>query len=64
MTIPFGRLRLILTVVPSPHPSAPDIPAALGATDAELVRLSANRDADLERARREAMALTYGPRLA
>ena len=63
MTIPFGRHRLVLTVVASPRASRLDVPAAAGATDAELVRLSANRDAELERARLDAMALTYGPRL-
>ena len=63
MTIPLGRRRLVLTLVAPPRPAATEVPAAVGASDAELVRLSARQPADLDRARWEAMALMHGPRL-
>ena len=59
MTIPVGRRRLVLSLLP---PAAPDLPAAADATDAELVRLSVAGQDDLDRARWEAMRLIYGPR--
>ena len=63
MMIPVGRRRLVLTPVAPPRPAAPEVPAALGASDAELVRLSARQPVDLDRAQWEARALMYGPRL-
>ena len=67
MTIPFGRRRLVLTVVAAPRhphgPVAPELPAAVGATDAELARLVAHDAADIDRARWQAMTMMYGPHL-
>ena len=62
MTIPVGRRRLVLTLLPA-RPTAVDLPAALDATDAELVRLTGRAAADVERARWDAMRLMYGPHL-
>ena len=62
MTIPVGRRRLVLSLLPPAPPAAPDLPAAAGASDAELVRLSAAARDDLDRARWEAMRLIYGGR--
>ena len=59
MTIPVGRRRLVLTLLPA-RPTAADYPAAAAATDAELVRL-AGAAPDLDRARWEALRLMYGP---
>ena len=61
MTIPVGRRRLVLSLLPSAPPAAADLPAAADATDAELVRLSLAAPGDLDRARWEAMRLIYGP---
>ena len=63
MTIPVGRRRLVLTLLPATHPPRFDLPAALDATDAELVRLTGRGAADLDRVRWEAMRLMYGPHL-
>ena len=63
MTIPIGRRRLVVALTPQ-RPPALDVPAALDATDAELVRLAGPASAALERARWEAMSLMYGPRLS
>jgi hypothetical protein len=63
MTIPIGRRRLVLTLLPPTRRPAVDVPAALDATDAELVRLAGPAAADLDRARWEAMRLMYGPHL-
>lgn len=61
MTISLGRRRLILSLaVLSSQPTASDIPSALGATDAELAHINANRHLAAERPRWEAMALMYG----
>ena len=60
MTIPVGRRRLVLTLLPA-RPTAVDLPAVLDATDAELVRLTGRGAADLDRVRWEAMRLMYGP---
>ena len=62
MTIPIGRRRLVLTLLPPARRPAVDLPAALDATDAELVRLAGPAAGDLDRARWEAMRLIYGPR--
>ena len=61
MTIPVGRRRLVLTLISPARSAGPDLPAAIDATDAELVRLSSSNGADLDRARWEAMRLMYGP---
>ncbi len=60
MTIPVGRRRLVLTLISPARSPAPDLPAAIDATDAELVRLSSAKGADLDRARWEVMRLMYG----
>lgn len=48
MQIPFGRRRLVLSLVALP-PRRIDIPEADGATDAELARLNRTTDVDLRR---------------
>jgi hypothetical protein len=63
MMIPVGRRRLVLSLVTPPRREGPDVPAALEATDAELARLAGPELGDVSRARWEAMALMYGPRL-
>lgn len=67
MMIPIGRRRFVLTLVAAPRPARPadarDLSAALAATDAELVRLAHGNAVGVERARWEAMALMYGPRM-
>ena len=66
MTIPIGHRQLVLTLVAPSRPrraACLDLPAAVEATDAELVRLATHDAADVERARWQAMALLHGPRL-
>lgn len=48
MQIPFGRRRIVLSLVAAP-PRRIDIPEAEGASDAELARLSRTTDVDLRR---------------
>ena len=61
MTIPFGRRRLVVSLVAPPTASpALDVPDALGATDAELAHLNREYHAAAERGRWEAMTLMYG----
>jgi len=61
MTISLGRRRLILSLaVLSSQPTVSDLPGALGATDAELAHLNADRQYASERPRWDAMALMYG----
>ena len=68
--VPFERRRLvvsfsILPVVPAPQARArraPDVPAAIDATDAELTRLNARSAAAQERNRWEIQAVLYGLR--
>ena len=59
MTIPFGRRRLVISLV-TPRPAPPDIPAAFGATDQELVRLTRSADHVLALAQVELQAVLYG----
>ena len=60
MTIPVGRRRLVLSLLPPAPGTAPDLPAAAAASDAELVRLAVGNATDIDRARWEAMRLIYG----
>ena len=61
MTISLGRRRLILSLaVLSAQQTASDVPSALGATDAELAHINADRHFAGERPRWDAMALMYG----
>ena len=61
MTISLGRRRLILSLaVQSSQPTASDVPSALGATDAELAHINADRLYAGDRPRWDAMALMYG----
>ena len=62
MTIPIGRRRLVVALTPAQPPEVA-VPAALGATDAELARLAGPTPGALERARWDAISLLYGPRL-
>lgn len=57
LSLPFGR-RLTLHRAPAPQPAPP---TALGATDAELARLTVPA-IDIDRARLVALALLYGGR--
>jgi hypothetical protein len=59
-TIPFGRRRLVLSVAAeSIRSRAPEPGAALGASDAELVRLTSRRS-DVEQARWDVWLSMYG----
>jgi len=61
MTIPFGRRRLLISLVTAPARSrAMRVPAAEAATDAELARLSGYHAALADRARWEADVALYG----
>ena len=60
MMVPVGRRRLVLTLVPAPKAAPLDVPAAVGATDAELARLGAQFD--LDGARWFALRMLHGPR--
>jgi len=62
MTITIGHRRIAVELV-EPSPAIPSLPAAEGASDAELARLAGAPRHDPERARWEAMLLMYGPRL-
>lgn len=57
MNVPFGSRRLVVTFVSSQVPRRED-PAALGATDSELVRLGAR--AEVHDRTLEVMRLLYG----
>ena len=60
MSIPFDRLRRVL--IPRSRPSDRlEIPAAVGASDAELARLESGRRA-AEDTRQQGLALVYGGR--
>jgi hypothetical protein len=66
-TIPFGRRRLVINLTSEPTTSEPttsepvEYSIAVGASDAELVRL-AERRRDLEHARWDVWASQYGLR--
>ena len=63
MTIPIGRRRLVLSLISSPAPRrAPEIPVAVGATDAELARLG-RLAPELEREHWRAVTLLESARL-
>ena len=63
MSMPFGR-HLWRAFTPRLRPSSrPDVPAAIGASDAELVRLANGTDAT-DIIRRQAQALAFGGRRA
>ncbi len=60
MNMPFGRLRRVL--IPRSRPSDRlEIPAAVGASDAELARLGSGRHTT-EDARQQGLALVYDGR--
>jgi hypothetical protein len=57
MTIPLGRRRLVLSLIPAPRLNrGPDLFAAVGATDAELARLGNLDQAATDRLRWQIMA--------
>jgi hypothetical protein len=60
MTIPFGRRRLVISLVAAPQ--APEYPAAAGASDQELARLAQPVDPNLTREQWETEALLQGIR--
>lgn len=61
MTIGFGRRRLVMNlVVDQPGLILERYPSAEAATDKELARLKAHRDAKFERTRWESNAALYG----
>ena len=69
-TVPFGRRRLVMSfdllpaaaAPPARARRAPDVPAAIEATDAELARLNARSVAARERTRWETQAVLIGLR--
>jgi hypothetical protein len=61
MTIGFGRRRLVMNfVVDQPGSVFERFPSAEAASDKELARLKARRDARFERTRWESNAALYG----
>ena len=61
MTIPFGRRRLVVQVIPVPGgKNRPDVPAAVEASDRELAQLNSGRIRSIDLHRYEAASLLYG----